>query len=74
MGVVMKYAEDGKGPQRIKPCPFCGETLVWTEWECSALPGRPILRYFEHSQSACFLSGAEVTPDDVHAWNMRRTS
>lgn len=73
MGEKTRAAE-GVGPYKIKTCPFCGETLVWTEWECSALPGCPILRYFKHSQSACFLSGAEVTPDDAYAWNMRRTS
>ena len=61
-----------KDPPIAKPCPFCGEKLVYTEWEAQAIHGRPIMRYYKHPESLCYASGFEVTLDDVPAWNKRR--
>ncbi len=54
-----------------KPCPFCGEELVWEEYECTVTPRPMTLKYWKHPESLCFGSLFEVYPDDVPAWNRR---
>lgn len=54
-----------------KPCPFCGEELVWEEYDCTVTPRPMTLKYWKHPQSLCFASGFEVYQDDVPAWNRR---
>lgn len=54
-----------------KPCPFCGEELVWEEHECKALLLAATLKYWKHPRSLCFASDFEVYPDEVPAWNRR---
>lgn len=53
-----------------KTCPFCGISLIWQEDTVDL--GYPcLMRYWWHPSNGCFLDRAEVSPDDIPAWNQR---
>ena len=56
---------------KLKPCPFCGAHLVYEEYTCEAIPGKPTLRYYKHPKNMCFLDMCEVDLDEVPSWNYR---
>ena len=72
----VSYCVPGGCPDRedqLEPCPFCGTKLVYEEFVARALPGAPLLRYFGHGKTGCLMDCYELSPDDVPAWNRRRS-
>ena len=54
-----------------KPCPFCGAHLEYVEHICRRLPGTPTMKLWRHVKNGCFLECAEISPDEIPAWNCR---
>jgi len=54
-----------------KACPFCGVQLKYTEHVCRTIPGTPTMKLWRHVKNGCFLACAEITPDEIPAWDCR---
>lgn len=53
----------------LKPCPFCGLTLVHKTMRSPIEPYH--VEYWQHEKSRCILSLFEVEPHEITKWNRR---
>lgn len=54
----------------MKPCPFCGESLIAHDDQSDLF----VQRYgtiYRHSETDCYLSLAKIIPSEREAWNTR---
>ena len=55
---------------KLRPCPFCGRSLVATTIH-DKVHGKEVALFYTHEASECLLSYFKITPEEIDRWQSR---